>query len=177
MQDDAGLLIRNRGRDLTVRRMSVYRQPARGAKQQLDPSRSHVRMIDGQVVYGRLFVEEGGAYVRDADQTRRAIDLEQVDRIVRPGIKLARATEAAELTYTDGALVRGRIQQLNSERVILRTAFAATPVTCALAGASVLRLGPLGFERKPSQPGRDDDQLFFASGRLRGRLIFEADTS
>ncbi len=131
-------------------------------------------MIDGQVVYGRLFVEEGGAYVLDADQTRRDIDLDQVDRIARPDIESARAADTAELSYADGTVVRGRVQQLNSERVILQTAFAETPVTCALAGASALRLGPLGSVDKPNEPSRHDDQMSCASGRLRGRLTFEA---
>ena len=174
VQADAGLYIRNRGQDLTVRRLSVYRQTAEGATQQVDPSRPRVHMIDGHVVYGRLFTEEGGAYVLDADQTRRDIDLKQVDRIARPDINLAQAVDSAELTYADGTVVRGRVQQLNSERVILATGFADTPVTCALAGASALRLGPLRSTGEPHEPSRDDDQLTCASGRLRGRLTFEA---
>ena len=98
------------------------------------------------------FVEEGSAYVLDEDQTRRDIDLEQVDRIVRPDIKLAASTDTAELTYADGAVVRGRVKQLNSERVVLQTAFAETPVTCALGGASTLRLNPLTSNAEPKFP-------------------------
>jgi len=169
--EDSGLFIRNRGQALTVQRLSLYRQPAEGAKQQVDLSKPRVHMIDGQVVYGRLFVEEGGAYVPDADGTRRDIALEQVDRIVRPGIELMAMGEPAELTYADGAVLRGRVEQLNTARVILRTTFADNPVTCALAGASQLRLGPTA---ETSEPGEDDDQLFYPSGRLRGRLSFEA---
>ena len=172
--EDSGLFIKNRGQDLTVRRLSLYRQPAEGAKQQVDPSKPRVHMIDGQVVYGHLFVEEGGTYVLDADGTRRDIGLEQVDRIARPGIELMAMGEPAELTYSDGSVLRGRVEQLNTVRVILRTAFADEPVTCPLAGVSQLRLGPTA---ETSEPGEDDDQLFYPSGRLRGRLSFEASSS
>jgi len=174
VEDNSGLYIHNRGQDLTVWHLSIYRQPADGAKQQVDPSKPRVHMIEGQVIYGRLFVEEGNAYVLNEDQTRHDIDLEQVDRIVRPDIKLATTTDIAEIFYADGGVVRGQVQQLNSDRVILQTAFAEEPVACALTGASMLRLGPLDFKEKGNTQSRNDDQLFCASGLLNGRLSFNA---
>ena len=128
--EDSGLYIHNRGEDLTVRCLSVYRQPSEGTKQQIDPSKPRVHMIDGQVVYGRLFVEEDSAYVLDADGIWRDINVEGVDRIVRPGIELMAIGGPAELTYADGAVLRGRIEQLMVDRVILRTAFSDEVVTC-----------------------------------------------
>ena len=167
----SGIYVRNRGEDLTVRRLSVYRQSNAGVRQKSDSTKSRVHMIDGQVVYGRLFVTESGAYVIDQDETRREVALSKVDRIARPGVKLAATANVTELTYADGTIVRGRVEQANSDEVMLRTAFSDTPVTCALAGASSLRFGPSAPESEP--PSGDMDQLFTASGRLRGRLTFD----
>ena len=168
---ESGLFIRNRGDDLTVRRLSVYRQSAEGTRQLVDSAKARVHLINGQIVYGRLYVESGSAYVVDQDGTRRNVDLEKVDRIASPDVKLATTANLAELTYADGAMVRGRIEQANSDQVIVRTAFSDTPVTCALAGAALLRFGPAASEAK--SPSSDMDQLFSASGRLRGRLSFD----
>ena len=176
VEDNSGLYIHNRGQDLTVWNLSVYRQPV-GTKQQINLSKPRVHMIDGQVVYGRLFVEEGNAYVLNEDQTRHDINLEQVDRIVRPNIKLAKVTDIAELFYADGGVVRGQIQQLNSDQVILQTAFAEKPVSCALPGASTLQLSPLNPEKRKNEQIQDKDQLFCVSGLLHGRLSFAASNS
>ena len=171
----SGIFIRNRGQNLTIRRLSVYRQPTEGARQPIDPSKPRVYMTDGQVVYGHLFVSEGTAYVLEAQGTRRNIDLAEVDRIIQPRVELITMGESAELTYADGSVLRGRVEQLNTDRVILQTSFADEPVTCMLAGASQLWLGKTA---KASNPSKDDDRLFYTSGSLRGSVSFDGkDTS
>jgi len=167
----SGLFIRNRGEDLTVRRMRVYRRPTQRAEQRVDLSKPRVHLMDEQIVYGHLYVEEDGATVVDEDETRRRIDLDEIDRIAGPDVKMTPPTDVAELTYADGAILRGRVEQAYSKRVVLRTAFSQTPVTCTLAGASSLR-----FESAAAagdSAGGERDQLFFASGRLQGRLSFD----
>ena len=166
----SGIFIRNRGQNLTIRRLSVYRQPTEGARQPIDPSKPRVYMTDGQVVYGHLFVSEGTAYVLEAQGTRRNIDLAEVDRIIQPRVELITIGESAELTYADGSVLRGRVEQLNTDRVILQTSFADEPVTCMLAGASQLWLGKTA---KVSDPSKNDDRLFYASGSLRGSVLFD----
>ena len=166
----SGIFIRNRGQNLTIRRLSVYRQPTEGVRQPIDPSKPRVYMTDGQVVYGHLFVSEGTAYVLDAQGTRRNIDLAGVDRIIQPRVELITMGESAELTYADGSVLRGRVEQLNTDRVILQTSFADEPVTCMLAGASQLWLGKTA---KVSDPSKNDDRLFYASGSLRGSVLFD----
>jgi len=168
---ESGLLIRNRGDDLTVRRLSIYQQSVEGMGQPVDSTKARVHLINGQVVYGRLYVEAGRAYVVDQNGKRQGIDLAKVDRIANPDVKLAATANLAELTYADGAVVRGRIEQANSDWVILRTAFSDKPVTCALPGASLLRFGPPASEDE--SPSHDSDQFFSTSGRLRGRLSFD----
>ena len=137
----SGLFIRNRGRNLTIQRLSVYRQPTEGVRQPIDPSQPRVHLIDGQVVYGHLFVSEGTAYVLDAQGSRRNIDLTQVDRIIQPRAELTATGGLVELIYADGTVLRGRVEQPKTDRVMLQTTFADEPVTCMLAGASQLQLG------------------------------------
>jgi len=167
----SGIFIRNRGEDLIVRRLSVYRRLNAGSGQTLDAARSRVHLIDGQVVYGRLYVTRGGAYVMDQAGTRHNIDLDSIDRIASPGVQLAIRKDVTELGYADGAIVRGQLEQAHADQVILHTAFSETPVTCALAGASRLRFAPSTHAATASNG--DIDQLFTASGRLRGRLSFD----
>ena len=167
---ESGLFLRNRGKNLTIRWLSVYRQPTEGVMQSIDPSKPQVHMTDGQVADGYLFVSEGTAYVLDGQGSRRNIDLAQVDRIIQPSAELTATGDFVELTYADGTVLRGRVEQLKTDRVILQTTFADEPVTCMLAGTSQLQLGQTAETRDSS---KDDDHLFHASGRLRGNVLFD----
>ncbi len=172
--DAPGIFIRSRGKDLTIRRLHVYRQRNVAPAQQVDPSRPRVRFVDGSIVYGRLFVGEGDAYVLESNGTRRGVDLQLVDRIARPDVRMARATEGVELTYGDGAIVRGRLERLSADRITLRTAYAEAPLRCALEGATVLKLARPEPGGVSAGPDEGDDLLSFSSGRVRGRLTFGA---
>ncbi|MCP4450707.1 MAG: hypothetical protein GY809_04550 [Planctomycetes bacterium] len=57
----------------------------------------------------------------------------------------------------------------------VRTAFSESPVTCALAGAALLRFGLSAIQT--INPDDNTDQLFTAVGRLRGRLSFDGEGS
>lgn len=167
----SGLFIRNRGKNLTIQRLSVYRQPIEGARQLIDPSQPRVHMTNGQVVHGRLFASEGTAYVLDAQGNRRNIDLAGVDRIIQPRVELiAPRYIGAELTYTDGSVLRGGVERLNTDSVILRTTFADEPVTCMLAGISQFQLGQTA---ETNDSSKDSDRLFHALGNLRGSVLFD----
>ena len=166
----SGIFIRNRGKNLTIRRLSVYRQPTEGVRQQIDPSQPQVHMTTGQVTHGRLLVSEGTAYVLDAQGNQHNIDLARVDRIIQPKVELTSRGDPAELIYVDGTVLRGRVEKLKTDRVILRTMFTDEPVNCTLAGASQLQLGQTA---EISDPSKDDDHLFHASGRLRGSVLFD----
>ncbi|MCP4450455.1 MAG: hypothetical protein GY809_03265, partial [Planctomycetes bacterium] len=167
----SGIFLRNRGDDLTVRRLSVYRRTHASMRQVFDASRTRVHLMDGQVVYGHLHVAEGGAYVVDQTGARHDIDLTEIDRIARPGAALSVHADMSELSYAAGAIVRGRVVQMDPDVIKLHTAFSDEPVTCMLAGASLLRFGTSVPEG--AAPGEDTDQLFTAAGRLRGQLSFD----
>lgn len=175
---EAGLYVYNRGQDLTIRRLRVYRQPTQPANQHIDSSKPRVHKMDGQVVHGKLFVERSSIYVLDTDGTRHALDLPQIDRVVQPGTALIGTDPSVGLTYPDGAVLHGKIVQVNPESVILQTGFADEPVTCSFAGASLLRLKPESLsvtgtgQAETDGRAEDKDKLFYPSGSLRGRVLF-----
>ena len=165
----SGIYIYNRGQDLTVRRLRVYRQPTQITNQQTDAAKARVYMMSGEIVPGKLFVEKNRNYVLDTDGTRRDIDLQQIDRVVQPGMTLKTTVQPTTLNYVDGTVLRGQITQLNSDSIQLKTAFTGKPITSSLAGASLLK-----FESttKTQTPVEDYDKLFYESGSLRGHIFF-----
>ena len=168
--EEAGVYIFNRGQNLTVRRLRVYQQSTGAAKQQIDSSKPRIHMMNGQVFYGKLFVEKESTYVVDENGIRHDIDIQQIDRVVQSGTALAEIDHPVGLAYPDGAILRGKIAQVNSDGVGLQTAFADEPVNCAFAGASVLRVEPKGT--KTHEQVENEDRLFHPSGSLRGRASF-----
>ena len=174
---ESGPYIYNRGQNLTVRRLRVYRQPVGSTKQQVDSSKPRVRLMNGQVVYGKLFVEKESTYVLDAGGNRHDIDIQQIDRVVQPGAAFVEMEQPVALTYPDGAVLRGKIAQVNLNGVLLQTAFANELIECVFAGASLLRVevGGNSDSRFPQNNGQieDEDRLFHPSGNLRGRVLFD----
>ena len=171
----SGIYIYNRGQDLTVRRLRVYRQPTEITNRQIGAAKPRVYMMSGEIIPGKLFVEKNELSLRgtvlDTDGTQRDIDLQQIDRVVQPGITLKTTVQPTTLTYIDGTVLRGQITQLNSDSIQLQTAFVDDPITCSLAGASLLK-----FESTPQTqvPVEDYDKLFYESGSLRGHISFDS---
>ena len=172
---ESGLYIQNRGKGLTVQVLKVYRQStAEPISQQVDFSKPRVYMMNGKVVQGELFVQKDSTYVLDTDGTQKDIDLQQISRVVQPEIPLTALDVATGLPspyikYPDEVVLHGKVTQVNSERVILQTAFADDPVTCSLAGASRLHFH---INRKTNGTIQNTDMLFHATGNLRGRVLF-----
>ena len=172
---EPGLYIQNRGKGLTMQALKVYRQPtAEPTAQQVDFSKPRVYMMNGKVVQGKLFVQKDSIYVLDTDGTRQDIDPHQINRVVQPGIPLTTlgvgtGLPSSYIKYPDEVVLHGKVIQVNSERVILQTAFADDPVTCSLAGASLLYFHT---NRKANGTVQNTDTLFHATGNLRGRVLF-----
>lgn len=172
---ESGLYIKNRGKGLTVQALKVYRQPtAEPTAQQVDFSKPRVYMMNGQIVQGELFVQNNSTYVLDTDGTRQDIDAQQISSVVQLGIPLTAldvgtGLPSSYIKYPDEVVLHGKIIQVNSERVILQTAFADDPITCSLAGASRLH-----FDTNPKINGtvQNTDMLFHATGNLRGHVLF-----
>ena len=176
---ESGPYVYNRGQNLTVRRLRVYRQPVGATKQRVDSSKPRVHMMNGQVVYGKLFVKQESTYVLDEDGNRHDIDIQQIDRVVQPGAAFVEMEHPVALTYPDGAVLRGKIAQVNPDSVSLQTAFSNEPIACVFAGASQLRVevGASSGSRFPQNHGQieDEDRLFHPSGNLRGRVLFDTE--
>ena len=170
-----GLYIQNRGEDLTVRRLGVYRQFAQPAAQQLDLSKPRVYMRNGEVIQGKLFVQKDNGYVLDTDGTRRDVDLLQVTRAVQPGIPLITSDQPVALEYPDGVELRGKLIQVNPDSLRLQTAFADEPITCSFVDASRLRFETNTPLIKGDKGGSNEDKLFYASSSLRGRVLFDGE--
>ena len=130
--------------------------------------------MNGQVVYGKLFAGKENTYVLDDNENRHNIDIQQIDRVVQPGAALVEREHPVALTYPDGAVLRGKIAQVNPESVLLQTAFANEPIKCVFAGASLLRVEDSGSSQNHSKI-EDEDRLFHASGNLRGRVLFDVE--
>ena len=175
---ESGVYIYNRGQNLTVRRLRVYRQLG-STKHHIDASKPRVHMMNGHVVYGKLFVEKESTYVLDTDGNRHDIEVQQIDRVVQPGAAFVEMEPPVALTYPDGAVLRGKIAQVNPESVLLETAFSNEPVECIFAGASLLRVevGGNSNSRSSQSHGQieDEDRLFHPSGNLRGRVHFNVE--
>ncbi len=173
-----GLYIQNKGKDLTVRQLGVYRQFAKPTAQQLDLSKPRVYMRNGEVIQGKLFVHKDNGYVLDTDGTRRDVDLLQVTRAVQPGIPLITSDQPVTLEYPDGVELRGKLVQVNPDSALLQTAFSDEPITCSLVDASRLRFETNTPLIRGDKAGFNEDKLFYTSSSLRGRVLFNGkDTS
>ncbi|RKU20625.1 hypothetical protein C6503_05685 [Candidatus Poribacteria bacterium] len=168
---ESGPYIQNQGKGLTVQALKVFHRPvSEPTLQQIDFSKPHVYMMNGQIVQGELFVQKDSVYIRDADGTRRDIDLQQISRVIQPGTPPTALDQPTTLEYPDEVVLHGKIIAVNSERVILQTTFADEPVTGALAGASLLRFDT----NRKTDPTveKNKDRLFHATGNIRGRVLF-----
>ena len=125
----------------------------------------------GEIIPGKLFAEKNRSYVLDTDGTRRDIDLQQIARVVQPGMTLKTTAQPIALTYIDGTVLHGQVTQLNSDSVQLQTTFVDAPITCSLAGAALLKFAST---LKTQAPVEDYDKLFYASRSLRGRISFDS---
>lgn len=167
-----GIYIYNRGQELTVQRLRVYRQHAEFRDQKVDFSKQRVHMMNGEVFHGKLFVDrlkQGKGYVLDTDGERSEISLDQIDRVVQPGMVLSTTDDVSTLSYVDGGVVQGEILDLTSTGAVLKTDCADEPLTCSLDGVSLLRFNTTAKNEKPTE---DYDRMFFPDGSLQGKIIF-----
>ena len=168
---EPGLYIQNRGEDLTVRNLKVYRQLKEPAAQRINFSKPHVYMTNGETIQGRLFVHGDDAYVLDTDGTRHDINFQALNHIVQPGIPSTRLDPTVMLKYPDKVVLHGKLMQVKSDSVVLQTAFADEPVTCSLSDALRLQFAAKSDISGADKDG-DKDKLFCASDSLHGRVVF-----
>ena len=166
----SGPYIYNRGQDLTVKRLKVYKQAGEFNDQKIDFAKPRVNMMNGDVHHGKLFVQNGNSYVLANDGTRTDIKLQQIDQLVQPERKLAPIDQGMTLTYLDGSVIKGQVLQIEQDSVVVQTSFTEEALTCSLAGLSLLKLDS---KKQTRVQLKDYDQLFFPTGSLRGHVVFD----
>lgn len=174
---DSGIIVRNRGKDLTIQRLVLNRQVKSRSQNPIDYQKPRVHLLDGSVLYGSLSNIERGLIVLNGDRQRK-IDLNQIDRIETPGVQLTVTSDASEMRYADGAVLRGQVQQTSPSHVTLRTAFSDVPIPCAITNALSLRFPLTNKVASPDGlPNQDLDIMKFDSGSLVGLLQFDSANS
>lgn len=168
--ESSGLYVYNRGQNLTLQRLRVYGQSNHAKNQPIDFTKARVQMMNGEIYYGELFVQNGRSYVLSMEGIQQNINLQDVDRVLQPGMETTTINEQAELTYIDGATIGGQILKVDNESVLLNTAFAEQSITCSLNGLSQIRFQAIS---KTKEKIEDFDKMFFSSGSLRGYVVFD----
>lgn len=168
--ESAGVYVYNRGNDLTIQRLRVYSQSEFANIQKVDFTKPRVSMMNGEIHYGQLYVDNGTTYVKDFDGVTKDINLQDVDRVVIPGMKKTEIDGHAALTYIDGTIISGKIERLNSDSVTLNTAFTTEPVSCSYEGVERLLFNTKADTKRDTG---DFDKMFFQTGSLKGHVIFD----
>ncbi|MBC8357204.1 MAG: hypothetical protein H8E66_34975, partial [Planctomycetes bacterium] len=178
---DSGIIVRNRGKDLTIQRLVLSRQVKSRSQNPIDYQKPRVHLLDGSVLYGSLSNIERGPIVLNGvlnGDRQRKIDLSQIDRIETPGVQLTVTSDASEMRYADGAVLRGQVQQTSPSHVTLRTAFSDVPIPCAITNALSLRFPLTNKVASPDGlPNQNLDSMKFDSGSLLGLLQFDSANS
>ena len=181
VQARANVSIRNRGGNLSVKRMVFYKGLNRANQELIDVKKPRVLMLDGKVYYGKLFVSNQKSFIQGNEITRKDVDLSRVDRILNPNVQFSDSSYSSELIYNDDTVIRGELIQLNQNVVKLQTQFSDQPVDCLLAGASYLK-----FNYSESKSNANDgsqvgikssllDKMTYPGGMLRGSVAFNSD--
>ena len=182
VQAKTNVSIRNRGDNLSVKRMVFYKGPNRANQEMIDAKKSRVLMTDGKVYYGKFYVSNQKSFIRDNEMTRKDVDLSRVDRILNPNVQFSDSTYSSELIYNDDTVIRGELIQLNQNEVKLQTQFSEQPVNCLLAGVSYLKFNSGESKAHANDGSQIDleigskfDKMTHPGGMLRGGITFNSD--
>ena len=97
VQTQANVSIRNRGENLQINSMVIYKGSKKNSQKPVDSSKPRVLMNDGSVNYGQLFLANKKAFINRGGKKVEDVDLSQVDRIFNPNLQLEKAIEAPNL--------------------------------------------------------------------------------
>ena len=182
VQAKTNVSIRNRGDNLSVKRMVFYKGPNKANQEMIDAKKSRVLMVDGKVYYGKLFVSNQKSFIRGNEMPRKDVVLSRVDRILNPNAQFSDSIYSSELIYNDDTVIRGELIQLNQNKVKLQTQFSEQPVNCLLAGASYLKFNSGESTAHANDKSQIDleigsklDKMTYPGGMLRGGIAFNSD--
>lgn len=174
-----GFYLRNKGRHLRLKSLRVHKSS--GSNPQTSKNFSQrIRLVDGNSVYGvaqRLDADTGNITIKQ-DDTEQSVPLKQVDSLtlsvdapadVIPSSESApEGAPLAELNYSDGGRMTGRIIEIKDGVVTWKAAYSKQPISVKLKDA--VRLTNLNSQ-PPSEASRNlVDELKTSVGVLNGSV-------
>ncbi len=168
-QGHGGFYIRNKGSDLSLVAVRV------GSWGGTLPGQERAGQLafyltEGEPVFGSLDSYEAASdtfRVREADGSERKITLEQIG-----SIDFGRREDWPEtpsnvqLSYSDGALLRGSLQSIEGPVATMIANFSSQPIRCNLEGAREIRF----FSADKAEQDLDQDLLEYRDVQMHGRL-------
>ena len=162
----AGFYIRNKGDDLTLKRLRVNRWDGTPPREVVS-GQNRIYLIDGTIKYGRLsgWDTDSQSVVltseREGDETE-TIALTEIDSIYLVDDETnEQVTDNLQVSWHDGGLVSGELVGVSDNAISLKTAYSDEPVVSALSRASRIR-----FPKLATPEHNDGVDLLEYNGRI-----------
>jgi thiol-disulfide isomerase/thioredoxin len=172
-----GVLIRNKGVDLTVEYLNI-RQWDGGALRPLEVESTVVELTDGSLLRGELASGQSGTEfdLLAADGSRTPVELGRLRSFHRKATDAQNQQPKTRIEYDDGTLISGDLKSVRGE---LATVVAGgRQLTTHLAGVSRILLAETKASSISAEPALETMQrLVVGSQSLAGSLIGEGDST
>ncbi len=159
----SGILVGNKGRDLTLKMLRVREWDGKPLMK-VNLKQPRVELADGRVLGGSVTSAAADGVSVGAEK----IALAQIDAMIfstdEPGTKEA----DAHVSWSDGTLIKGRIARIKDGAALIWTNFAALPL---LTRTDNLRQIMINLPLKPETPPDQMDKIQFTQNSLRGKLV------
>ena len=160
----SGICLINEGDDLVVRRICLTRRDGGPVFTGFD--QPWVRLLGGEILRGSLRHDPAtGSWSVAFGEESRALDPDQVERVVHPSREMTPMPSDVVLTDGRGTRIKGRLQEVTDDALILVTDLSETPVACSRDGLESLLFLSSGYQR--SIP---DSELKIGTFAFQGNL-------
>lgn len=158
----SGVYLRNKGADLEFEKLRVSQWNGK-TPSPLKNAKDRVHLIDGEVIYGRaVALDEENVTMEDG----RQISLNDVDTIhFHSQMQVAAEPRNAEVSFPDGTLVSGQLEEVENGRARIRTTYSPDPVETDLHGAREIK-----FYVQADVPVQTSDELHRGDQILKGTI-------
>ncbi len=166
-----GILIRNKGLDLTVEYLNVRHWDG-GALRPLEVEDTLVELTDGTTLLGELAgnAEGLGFDLIKPDGTRMPLELPQLRSFHRKNTGAPSPQGKTRIEYDDGTLITGDLKGIKGE--LASVAVEGTLVTTHLSGVSRILLAESSAQPAENEPPLETMQRLVVGGQsLAGRLV------
>ncbi len=160
----AGILLKNRGRDLTLKHLCVSEWDGQiPMSREVDAEESYIELLDGRV----LATTAIGNSAEGISIGNETVGLDQIESLIFSGEQSDPQPAEMQVIWSDGTLVKGEIIEIQADRMTLKTRAAAAPITASLASIrQILNDGT----PEPELTIDKMDTLQFSGHTMRGRL-------